>query len=118
MEMTLIQKHRMIVMKVSGVIDHHTAGKMRAVLETELKRTGAVNIALDLKDVGFMDSSGVGMIIGRYKTVSALGGSIIIYNASSQIKRLLRMSGMQKIVIICETLREGIDIINGKRITR
>lgn len=115
MDITVIPKQKMVVMRMSGEIDHHTSKGMRDALETELKRSGAVNIALDLGNVTFMDSSGIGVIIGRYKTVSALGGKIIIYNASDQIQRLLRMSGMQKIAVICATLQEGINIINGKR---
>lgn len=114
LEMTLIKKQRMIVMKLSGEIDHHSAKMIRSTLETEIRRSGAINAALDLKEVTFMDSSGIGVIIGRYKTVSALGGSLIIYNASNQIKRLLYMSGIQKIAVICDSLQEGIKLINGR----
>ncbi len=105
----------MIVMRLKGEIDHHTAGGVRKQLESEIKKSGAVNIALDFKEVTFMDSSGIGVIIGRYKTVTALGGSIVIYNASEQIKRLLEMSGIRKIAIICSTLQEGINIINSSQ---
>lgn len=115
LETMLISKQRMIVMRLKGEIDHHTAGGVRKQLESEIKKSGAVNIALDFKEVTFMDSSGIGVIIGRYKTVTALGGSIVIYNASEQIKRLLEMSGIRKIAIICSTLQEGINIINSSQ---
>lgn len=113
METMLIAKHRMIVMKIYGEIDHHTAGGIRKELEKEIKRTGAVNIALDFGNVTFMDSSGIGMIIGRYKTVKSLGGYIILYDVSESVNRLLRMSGVSDLVIISDTLNSGIRKMNG-----
>ena len=62
-----------------------------------------------------MDSSGIGMIIGRYKTVSALGGAIIIFDASEQIKRLMEMSGLNSLVIVSDTLQKGISQMNKTR---
>lgn len=112
METMLIAKHRMIVMKIYGEIDHHTAGGIRKELEKEIKRTGAINIALDFGSVTFMDSSGIGVIIGRYKTVRSLGGNIIIYDVSEQVKRLLEMAGINDIVIISDTLQNGIRKMN------
>ncbi len=114
----LIAKQRMLVMRLRGEIDHHTAGGIRKQLERELKMSGAVNIALDFKEVTFMDSSGIGVIIGRYKTVRALGGSMVIYNASEQIRRLLDMSGIRRIAVICSTLSEGLNIINSGKAIR
>ncbi|MEE1351432.1 MAG: anti-sigma factor antagonist [Clostridia bacterium] len=115
METSIIAKHRMVLMRVSGEIDHHSADYIRRCLEREIKRTGAVNIALDFSRVSFMDSSGIGMIIGRYKTVSALGGAIIIFDASEQIKRLMEMSGLNSLVIVSDTLQKGISQMNKTR---
>ena len=112
MEITLIAKSRMLVMRIYGEIDHHTAGEIRKRIEREIKRTGAVNIAFDFGRVTFMDSSGIGMILGRYKTVQALGGHIIIYDASDQIIRLLEMAGLKNMIILSDTLQHGINEIN------
>ncbi len=113
METTLLAKHRLLVMRIHGEIDHHAAEKIRRTLERELKRTGAINIALDFGRVTFMDSSGIGVIIGRYKTVQALGGQIILYDVSEQIMRLLEMAGVDNLVIISPNLHEGIKVLNG-----
>ena len=115
METSIIAKHRMVLMRVAGEIDHHSADYIRRCLERVIKRTGAVNIALDFSRVSFMDSSGIGMIIGRYKTVSALGGAIIIFDASEQIKRLMEMSGLNSLVIVSDTLQKGISQMNKTR---
>ena len=112
MEVTLAAGHRLIIMRIYGEIDHHMAGEIKKRLEAEIKRTGAVNIALDFGSVTFMDSSGIGMIIGRYRTVNALGGRLIIYDASQQVKRLLEMAGINELVIISDTLQQGIRALN------
>lgn len=115
METTIIAKQRMILMRLSGEIDHHAATRIRDKLEREIKRSGAVNIALDFGCVSFMDSSGVGMIIGRYKTVKALGGKLVIFGADEQIKRILEMSGLGSLVTICDTLGQGISSLRETR---
>lgn len=115
METTIIAKHRMILMRVSGELDHHTADCIRKTLEREIRRSGAVNIALDFSRVTFMDSSGIGMIIGRYKTAKALGGNVIIFDAGEQIRRILDMAGLTSLVIISDTLQRGISQMNKMR---
>ena len=109
MEITLIPKQRMVLMRVSGEIDHHTSEIIKQTIEKEIMRSGAINIAFDFGRVSFMDSSGIGMRMGRYKTVCALGGSIIIYDVNEQVKRLIEMSGLTSLVIISDTLQKGIN---------
>lgn len=108
MEINTLSKYRTIVIRLEGEIDHHSAGSIRDALEKEIHRSGAVNIAFDMGRVSFMDSSGIGMIIGRYKTVTALGGAIIIYNATESIKRLMSMAGIAKIAIISDNLHSAL----------
>ena len=108
MEVTYIPKHRLILVRVTGEIDHHSAESIRRVTEKEIRRTSAINIALDFGSVPFMDSSGIGMIIGRYKTASSLGGSVIVFDANEQVMRLMDMSGLSRLVIISDTMQKGI----------
>ena len=108
MEVTYIPKHRLILVRVTGEIDHHSAESIRRVTEKEIRRTSAINIAFDFGLVTFMDSSGIGMIIGRYKTASSLGGSVIVFDANEQVMRLMDMSGLSRLVIISETMQKGI----------
>ena len=109
MEITLIPKQRMILIRISGEIDHHTSDKIRQAIEREVLRSGAINIAFDFGRVSFMDSSGIGMIIGRYKTAKALGGNLIIYDVNEQVRRLIDMSGLASLIIVSETLQKGIN---------
>ena len=115
MEITFIPKHRMILARTSGEIDHHSAEKIKWVVEKEIKRTSAINVAFDFGCVTFMDSSGIGMLIGRFKTVTALGGGMIVFDANEQIQRLMDMSGLTRLVTVSETLQKGITQMNKTR---
>ena len=115
MEVTYIPKHRLILVRVTGEIDHHSAESIRRVTEKEIRRTSAINIAFDFGSVTFMDSSGIGMIIGRYKTASSLGGSAIVFDANEQVMRLMDMSGLSRLVIISDTMQKGITAMKKSR---
>ena len=108
MELYLSGKYRALVVRVSGEIDHHAAAGIREVVDRELSRTGAKNVAFDLGAVAFMDSSGIGMIMGRAKNTSALGGRTIVYGASENIKRIISMSGLNNLVTVAESLEDGL----------
>ncbi len=115
MEITAIPKNRLILVRISGEIDHHMADELRRRVERELKYSGAINIAFDFGRVTFMDSAGIGMIIGRYKTVTALGGCVIIYDASSHVRRLIEMAGIKNMVILSDTLQHGITLMKERK---
>lgn len=100
MEIELTGEKKLITVRIDGELDHHTADGIRERIERELRRTGAINVAFDFSNVEFMDSSGIGVIMGRYKTVRALGGRIVIFGMSKEIERIVRMAGIEKIADI------------------
>ena len=108
MELSIAGKYRTLVVKLSGDLDHHSAGKLREKIDRELERTGAVNVAFDFGRVSFMDSSGIGLIMGRYKVVHALGGKIVIYGLSENVRRIIEMSGIDKLVTTAKNLEYGL----------
>ncbi len=87
-----------LVAKIRGEIDHHTSGELREVLDKELMEKSIKNLVLDFNDVSFMDSSGIGVIVGRYKKIDALGGQIMIIRAKPQVDKILELSGIKKIL--------------------
>ena len=91
MELMLMGRYRLLIIKIFGELDQHKASSVRENADRELGRTGAVNVAFNFENVTFMDSSGIGVIMGRYKTVTALGGKVIIYGASDAVNRLIEM---------------------------
>lgn len=101
--MKITRNKRTVTVDLSGEIDHHSIREIREEIDKTLERSGAVNVAFELSNVSFMDSSGIGLILGRYKKVRAFGGQIIIIGASEAVKKLLRMSGVSDIVIMVDT---------------
>jgi stage II sporulation protein AA (anti-sigma F factor antagonist) len=87
-----------LLVSVAGELDLETAPRLRALVEARLSQTGARHLLLDLAGVSFLDSSGLGAILGRYRTVAAAGGTMGIAGARTGVKRVLRLSGVGQIV--------------------
>lgn len=100
MEIELTGEKKLLTVRIGGELDHHSVDEIRTRIERELRRTGAINVAFDFSDVTFMDSSGIGVIMGRYKTVRSLGGRIVIFGMSKEIERIVRMAGIDRIADI------------------
>lgn len=83
-----------LVTSLAGEIDHYSAEKVRNDIDDEMKLYHAKNLIIDFSGVTFMDSSGVGMVLGRYNKVKALGGKVVILNANRLVKQILDMSGV------------------------
>ena len=83
---------------MSGELDHHTAGVARQAIDDDMKRHGNTHLVLDLKNLTFMDSSGLGVILGRYKKLKSHGSSMYIRNANKQIEKVFNVSGIYKII--------------------
>lgn len=96
-----------ITAKIAGELDHHTAGHLRDKIDKEIAKNGVKELILDLANLTFMDSSGIGVIIGRYKNIKALGGKLFIKNPNLQIDKLLSISGIKKIVPIITGEKAG-----------
>ena len=106
MEYNYNKENRLLVISFFEEIDHHVAEKIRRKTDYEIQRYLPKKVIFDFSKVNFMDSSGVGLIIGRYKMANMLGGNLEIRNASIPIKRILQMSGITKLVPIIENKEE------------
>lgn len=83
---------------LSGEIDHHSAREIREEVDLQITSSKPQVLELNFKDVSFMDSSGIGLIMGRYRLVSAYGGRVCISNVSAYLKRVMRLAGIDSIV--------------------
>ncbi|HAX51328.1 STAS domain-containing protein [Muricomes intestini] len=83
-------------------VDHHNAEDMRKNADTLIERNHIKFVIFDFEMTDFMDSSGIGVIMGRYRIVRLLGGEIWAVHANARIKKILTMSGMTKIMQIYE----------------
>ena len=98
MEVRLLGEKRALLVHLFGELDHHTAGEVKEEADRMLRSTNAVSIIFDFTQLSFMDSSGIGMIMGRYKKVRTLGGKVVAYGVNAQIMRIMEMSGIDKII--------------------
>jgi stage II sporulation protein AA (anti-sigma F factor antagonist) len=78
-------------------------------MDNELMKSTTKNVIFDLNKLGFMDSSGIGVLAGRYKNIQKLGGCMSIVCVNTQINRILEMSGLLKIIPVFKTLDEAMD---------
>lgn len=90
---------RRITAALDGDIDHHSARELRAALDEVIAYSRPEVLILDFENVGFMDSSGIGLILGRLKSVRAVGGEILIKNARREIAEVIGLSGLSKLII-------------------
>lgn len=86
----------------SGGIDHHTARPIREQIDDAVTDRMATRLVLDLSKVDFMDSAGLGLILGRLRHVSAGGGKLILLDPGTDIMRILRLAGIDKRLAIVE----------------
>lgn len=87
-----------LTVRLAGELDEHTAAQFRAAVEARLDEDGERDLALDLSAVTFIDSSGLGAILGRYKRISQAQRRMTISGASPQVRRILELSGLLKII--------------------
>lgn len=99
----------LLKINLKGELDHHMAEVVKSKIELQIEKTGRRKILFDFKQVTFMDSSGVGMIIGRHKKLKNVGGKIGVVNLSERVKRIFEMSGLFNIVISFENEKDAID---------
>ncbi len=93
-------KENMLTAYIIGDIDHHTAAEIRTEIDLEIEKLHPERIILDFSEVTFMDSSGIGLVMGRYKAAKPYGGKIIVSGASQQIKKVMKLAGLERLAEI------------------
>lgn len=101
------KEDKLLVLKIEEEIDHHTSEKIRKRADYEIQVHIPKKVIVDFSNVTFMDSSGIGMLIGRYKLVSMFGGRMSMINVKPAIKKVFEMSGVLKLIPIEETENIG-----------
>ncbi|MBQ7886316.1 MAG: anti-sigma factor antagonist [Clostridia bacterium] len=87
-----------LIVYLSGEIDHCCAEKLRREIEGCLEDHSIRRLTMDFSRVSFMDSSGIGMLIGRYKTMADRGGSVFARGMQPSVSRLFHMAGLHRII--------------------
>ena len=113
MQVKYIKEDKQLIFKIDEEIDHHSSEKIRKRADYEIQVHIPKKLIFDFENVTFMDSSGIGMLIGRYKLVSMFGGKTSIVNVNAPIKKVLEMSGVLKLISI-----EEIENIGGNKLEK
>ncbi len=102
MDIEYIQEERLLILKINEELDHHIAESIRRKTDYEIERYIPRKVIFDFDNVTFMDSAGIGLILGRYKNITMLGGSLEVINTSKKVRKILTMSGLDRIIEIYE----------------
>ncbi len=89
--------------KLRGEIDHHSASSIRASIDNEIYSKKPRGLIMDMSAVNFMDSSGLGLIMGRYSVMNELGGEVIVSDPNPAIERIMSLAGMERVIKIQHT---------------
>lgn len=89
---------RCLIIRLNEELDHHNAIKIREQADKLIDRNHVKHIIFDFSGAGFMDSAGIGVIMGRYKKVIFIGGKTAVANVGSAVDRIFKLSGLYKIV--------------------
>ena len=91
---------------LKGEMDHHNAVGVRGEIDKLIYDERPKRLMLDLSEIGFMDSSGLGFIMGRYALMEKLGGTLILENPNERIVKIFELAGLQRIVRVENSKKE------------
>ena len=97
----------MVTVVVAGELDHCTAPQIRRQLDEILEDPGVRHLCLDLGDLTFMDSSGIGVLLGRLRILQQRGGTLSVKNMQPPIEKLFRLTGLQRVITVEHHQRGG-----------
>ena len=109
MNLTVENHKNNLVVQLKGELDHHTTENARQKIDQKYADHRVKNMVLDLRGLTFMDSSGIGLIMGRYKNCIEKGGKVVIVSGNKNVEKILKMSGLLKIIKSYPTIESAIE---------
>lgn len=98
------EKDKLLVIHITEEMDHHIVEKIKGEIDNEMERRMPRKVVFDFGGVTFMDSAGIGMIIGRYKTAALLGAKVEMTQVKNNVKKIFEMSGVSRIIPTIENV--------------
>lgn len=106
-----------LIAELLGELDHHAADSVRRRIDSALDNYRAQNLVFDFNKVTFMDSSGIGMILGRYRKMGEKGNNMAIVGCSKAIRNILNMAGVFSIIDYYNTAEEAVEDFDRKEVS-
>jgi len=98
MESKFYEKDKLLVLKITSEVDDHNVQEIRRKADYEMERYMPKKVIFDFDGVTFMDSSGIGLVIGRYKFANMIGAKLGVSNLTGSVRRIFDMSGILKLI--------------------
>lgn len=111
MNVELEKQSDIFIVKIKGEIDHHSAEIIKQSIDNGIMFHKCRHIVFDFCGVKFMDSSGIGMIIGRYKKVAAVNGIVAASGLNDDLLKLFNVTGIYKIIKVCDSIHNAVKYI-------
>ncbi|MFB5191197.1 anti-sigma F factor antagonist [Alicyclobacillus fastidiosus] len=102
-----------LVISLQGELDHHAVEKMRDDIEEQLAQSDYQGLVMSFRNIDFMDSSGLGLILGRFRSVSQHGGHMALCEVGPSLKKLFEMSGLLKVLPLYEAEEVAVQAVKG-----
>ena len=102
-QITYEERPDALIVHIGGEIDHHSAVLVRTGIDEEIMIRRPKQVLLELSSVDFMDSSGLGLIMGRYALIKQFGGTLSVLNPSLAVVKIMKLAGMERMVPIKKT---------------
>lgn len=109
MYVSLNNKGDKLIVHLMGELDHHSAEMVRNKIDDTIERQDLKKLILDFSGVSFMDSSGIGVVIGRYKKITGRKGSMCIVSVNESTKKVFELSGLFKILKLYDNLDQALE---------
>ena len=93
----------LLKIKLRGEIDHHSAAAVRTAIDDMIRAKRPAELLIDMSAVDFMDSSGLGLIMGRYNTMKEIGGKVTVSDPTPATEKIMNLAGMERIIKIIHT---------------
>ncbi|MGI6659461.1 MAG: anti-sigma F factor antagonist [Dethiobacteraceae bacterium] len=108
MQVKLKRTGSTLIVQMMGELDHHAVDAMREKIDVKLLHEDIKNILFDFQGVNFMDSSGLGMILGRYKIVSAKGGKVLACSLNPRVRRIFELAGLENKIPVFSSKQDAL----------
>ncbi|HCW53893.1 MAG TPA: anti-sigma F factor antagonist [Clostridium sp.] len=102
------RKNDILIVNLSGELDHNSAESVRVKVDNKIDEDNITKIILNFSGVTFMDSSGIGAVIGRYKKVSNIGGKLCVVEVNKNVDKIFDLAGLYKVIKKYSTVNEAV----------
>lgn len=111
MYLSFDNREEKLIISLVGELDHHSAEEVRVKIDDRIERDNIKKVILNFSGVTFMDSSGIGVVVGRYKKLKQAGGNLCITDVKKGVNRVFELSGLFKVINCYNDVREALNNI-------